>query len=138
MKRNILQKNIGKKILVVDDEPVICKMLVKFLTKKGYQASSALSGEEGLKKIKEDKPAIVLLDIRMPKMDGIEVLRQIKKIDQKIGVVMITAVKEDEVGLECMKLGAYDYITKPIGLDYLQNVLTVKLLNCEDSFKKNS
>lgn len=123
-------KQIKKKILVVDDAPAVCKVLVKFLTKKGYQASSTLNGEEALKKVKQDKPHVVLLDIRMPEMDGIEVLKRIKEIDKKVPiVVMITAVKDDEIGRNCIKLGAADYITKPLGLDYLENVLLIKLLD---------
>ena len=118
-----------KKILIVDDEEPVCDMLSRFLIKKGYQAITALSGEEAIKKVKEEKPHLVLLDIRMPVMDGVETLKKIKKIDKKVGVVMITAVREDETGKRCLKLGAYDYVTKPIGLDYLESVIAVKLLD---------
>ena len=118
-----------EKILVIDDEQVVCDVLKKFLTKKGYKASTALSGEEGIKKIKEEKPHIVLLDIRMPGMDGIETLKKIREIDKNIGIIMVTAVKENEVGRKCMELGAYDYIIKPFSIDYLETVLMVKLLD---------
>ena len=107
-------------------------MLKKYLTKKGHLAATALSGEEAMKKIKKDKPHVVLLDIRMPGMDGIKVLEKIRKIDKNMGVVMITAVKENEVGRKCLKMGAYDYITKPLSLEYLENVLMVKLLDYEN------
>lgn len=118
-----------KKILVVDDEEAICNMLKKFLTQKGYEAIIALSGEEAIGKVKEEKPHIVLLDIRMPKMDGIETLKKIRELDKEVGIVMITAVKDDDVGRKCLQLGAYDYITKPLSLDYLEGVLLVKLLD---------
>lgn len=117
------------RILIVDDEPAVCRMLEKFLIKKGYESSSALSGKEAIDKIKEEKPHIVLLDIKMPKPDGIATLKKIKKIDERIGIIMITAVKDDAVGRKCMKLGAYGYVTKPFDLNYLETVLLVKLLD---------
>jgi len=129
MLKKYLKKNT-RKILVVDDEPAICNMLKKFLTKKGYKADIALSGEEAVKKVKKDKPHVVLLDIKMPGMDGVEVLKKIKEIDKKIPIViMVTAVADDELGRICLEMGAVDYITKPLGLDYLENVLIIKLLD---------
>ncbi len=116
------------RILVVDDEQDVCDMLEKFLKIKGYEVSTALSGKEALTLVKEEKPHIVLLDIRMPEMDGLECLERIKEIDKEIGVIMITALKQEEVGKKAMELGAYDYITKPLSLQYLQDCLMVKLL----------
>ena len=118
-----------KKILVVDDEQAVCNMLKKFLSNKGYETIIALSGEEAIIKVKEEKPHVVLLDIKMPKMDGLEALKRIKEIDKEVGVVMITAVKDEEMGKKCLELGAYDYITKPLPLDYLESVLLIKLLD---------
>ena len=120
-----------KKILVVDDERAVCNMLKKFLAKSGYDASTALSGKEAIKRVKKEKLHIVLLDIKMPEMDGIKTLKKIKEIDNEVGIVMITAVKEDEIGRKCLELGAYDYITKPLDLDYLETVLLTKLLTLE-------
>ena len=116
------------RILVVDDEQDVCDMLEKFLKIKGYEVSTALSGEEALTLVKEEKPHVVLLDIRMPEMDGLECLERIKEIDKEISVIMITALKQEEVGKKAMELGAYDYITKPLSLQYLQDCLMVKLL----------
>lgn len=121
-----------KKILVVDDETAICNMLEKFLTKKGYRVSSVLNGEEAIKKVKKEKPHMILLDIKMPGIDGVETLKRIREFDKKVHVAMITVIREDAIGRECMKLGAYDYITKPFNLDYLEKVLTVKLLDFEE------
>lgn len=115
------------RILVVDDEREVCKMLSKFLTNKGHEVCTALNGEEALTLVKKDRPHIVLLDIKMPKMDGIECLKQIREIDKEVGVIMITAVKQEEIGKKAMKLGAYDYITKPLSLKYLEDCLMVKL-----------
>ena len=115
------------RILVVDDEPEVCNMLKKFLTKKGHEVFTALNGEEALSLVKKERPHMILLDIIMPKMDGMECLDQIKKIDKEVGVIMITAVKQEEVGKQAMKLGAFDYITKPLSLQYLEDCLMVKL-----------
>ncbi len=124
----MIKDSAMKKILVVDDEEPIRKMLVKFLTVKGYQACSAASGEEALKLLRREKPQVVLLDIRMPGSDGIEMLKQIKKIDKKVDVIMISAISDREVAEECMELGAFDYITKPVTLSYLEECLLAKLL----------
>ena len=118
-----------KKVLIVDDEQDVCDMLKKYLTKKGYEAIIAQSGEEAITKVREERPHIVLLDIKMPGMNGVEALKKIREADKEVGIVMITAVKDDVVGRKCMELGAYDYITKPLNLDYLETVLLVKLLN---------
>jgi len=115
------------RILVVDDEPEVCSMLEKFLTKKGHEVYAALNGEEALSVVKQERPHVILLDIKMPKMDGMECLKHIREIDKEAGVIMITAVKQEEIGREAMKLGAFDYITKPLSLQYLEDCLMVKL-----------
>jgi len=116
-----------ERILVVDDESAVCEMLKKFLTKKNYEVYTALNGEDALSVVKEERPHIVLLDIKMPKMDGIECLRQIREIDKEVGVIMITAVKDEEIGREALELGAFDYVTKPLSLDYLSECLMIRL-----------
>jgi len=117
-----------KKILVVDDEKSIREMLVKFLDDKGYRTYSAADGAEALEVLKREKPDVVLLDIRMPGQDGIETLQQIKRADKRVGVIMVTAVSEREVAEQCLELGAFDYITKPISLKYLEESLLARLL----------
>lgn len=115
------------RILVVDDEPDACDFLKQFLTLKGYQATTATSGPEALKKVKEERPDLILLDIRMPGMDGIEVLRRVKEVDVAIGVIMITAVKDEEIGKQALQMGANDYITKPLDLEYLETSVLAKI-----------
>jgi DNA-binding NtrC family response regulator len=118
-----------KKILVVDDEIEACDVLKEFLISKGYEVDTALDGPTAIEKVKAVSPHIVLLDLIMPGMGGTEVLKEIKQIDPKIGVIMVTVVSEHEKAKETIDLGAYDYITKPVDLDYLETVLMVKILD---------
>lgn len=118
----------AKKILIVDDNLQIRSLLEKFLIKKGFHALTAASGEEALEKIKTAKPIIVLLDIKMPGMDGLMTLKRIKEINEDIGVIMITGVEDENIGEVALKSGAYDYITKPLDLDYLEMCLLTKIL----------
>ena len=102
----------NEKILVVDDDTNICELLRLYLTKEGYQVTTANDGEEGLEKFNQLKPDMVLLDVMMPRMDGLEVCRRIRKLGNT-PVMMLTAKGEvfDKVlGLE---LGADDYVVKP-------------------------
>lgn len=116
------------KILVVDDEAEVVRLLQDFLTSKGYEVATALNGLEALAKVREMKPDIVLLDIIMPGMGGIDTLKEIKKIDPTIAVIMVTAVVDEELANRAVKLGAFDYITKPINIDYLETCVMVKMI----------
>ncbi len=111
------------KILIIDDEEHMCWALKKAMEKEGYQALTATSGNEGVNLLKEKGPSLVLLDLKMPEMDGMEVLKIIKEIHPKIPVIMITAHGTIETAIEAMKLGAVDYITKPFDLDELKMVV---------------
>ncbi|MGD0265522.1 MAG: response regulator [Candidatus Methylomirabilota bacterium] len=115
------------RVLVVDDEPDFIELLREFLTAKGYEVIAASNGEEALRKVKEDRPHLILLDVRMPKMNGLEVLKQVREIDHEVGVIMVTAVNEEETGRQALKLGAFDYITKPLDLKYLERSLWYKI-----------
>ena len=115
------------RVLVVDDEPDFIELLREFLTAKGYEVIAASNGEEALRKVKEERPHLILLDVRMPKMNGLEVLKQVRDIDHEVGVIMVTAVNEEETGRQALKLGAFDYITKPLDLKYLERSLWYKI-----------
>jgi two-component system response regulator (stage 0 sporulation protein F) len=117
------------KILVVDDELEVCDMLKEFLSTRGYEVHIATDGLDALEKFKAVRPHLVLLDMRMPGMDGIEVLKEMKKLDPAVAVIMVTAVTEKDEAKSTFQFGAFDYITKPVNLDYLENVVTVKLLD---------
>ena len=108
-----------QKILVVDDEHLIRWSLEQNLQKQGYEVLTAGSGEEALKLMREDAPDLVLLDIQLPGINGIEVLEKIKEIDEELIVIMITALGVLETAVKAMRMGAYDYISKPFNLDEL-------------------
>jgi CheY-like chemotaxis protein len=110
-----------KKILIIDDEPEICKMVTEFLFDAGYSASFALNGPEGLAMIKRDLPSLVLLDVGMPGMDGIEVMRLIHEQFPALPVVILTGHRDPETVKKMGSLGASEYLTKPINLGTLLN-----------------
>ena len=118
-----------KKILVVDDEITIRNLLKEFLNRKGYDVYTAPDGRAAIAKVKEIRPHIVLLDIMMPGMGGIETLKEIRKIDSRVGVIMVTAIADEELGKRAIALGACDYITKPLNFDYLETALMVKMMD---------
>ena len=101
------------KILVVDDEYSVRESLRDWLMEEGYEVGLASSGEEALKMVKEDFWQVVLLDLKMPGMDGIETLKRIKDLEPETEIIMITAYATIESAVEAMKFGAYDYVIKP-------------------------
>ena len=117
-----------KKVLVVDDEDDVRLFLQDFLSERDLQVSAAGSGEEALEHISKDKPDIILLDLMMPGMDGLECLETIKKQYSDINVIMITALNDEARVAKAKKLGAFNYILKPFSLSYLETELT-KLLD---------
>ncbi len=116
------------KILVVDDELKACELLKRFLEIKGYDVITANNGESACAMAKSEKPDIILLDIRMPGMEGTEVLKRIREFDKDVGIVMVTAVKDEQIGKDALKAGADEYITKPIDFNYLETTLLVDLV----------
>jgi len=111
--------NQGVGILVVDDEFSVRDSLYNWFKTEGYRADTAENGVEALKKLQESLWDIVLVDIKMPGMDGMELQRHIKKIDNTIIVIIITAYATVDTAVEAMKEGAYDYLSKPVDPDKL-------------------
>jgi two-component system response regulator AtoC len=111
------------KILVVDDEPGMLEMLSRSLGDEGYRVLTVDRGEGALAKVREEKPEVVLLDIRMPGMDGIETLGRIRQFDKESSIIILTAYGSMDTVVEAMKLGAYDYITKPFDLEGLKSLI---------------
>lgn len=114
---------IKNKILVVDDEQGILDLFKKALSKEGCIVATALNGQDAIKMVKDEDPDLVILDIKMPGMDGLETLRYIKKMNKKIIILMLTAYGTLDSAKEALKLGAHDYITKPFKLDYIKEVI---------------
>ena len=104
-------------VLVVDDEQLICDLLHEDLSKRGYLCATALNGDEAMTKLIKQDFDVVLLDIRLPGMSGLEVLREIWLNHPNIATIMITVVNDVDTAVEAMKLGASDYIVKPFELD---------------------
>ncbi|MBI4653389.1 MAG: sigma-54-dependent Fis family transcriptional regulator [Nitrospirae bacterium] len=102
-----------EKILVVDDEKGVCHSFKKVLSKQGYDVITALSGEEALKKLENEMPAIVIMDVMMPGIDGLETLLRLKAMHPNLPVIMMTAYSTSDRAITATKYGAYDYISKP-------------------------
>ena len=113
------------RILVVDDEVKACEALKRFLEMNEYNVIMSYNGEDAIEKVKNEKPDAMLLDVKMPGMDGIEVLKRVRKIDPLLPVILVTAYGNIGNAVQSVKLGAYDYLTKPIEFDKL----TVTLRN---------
>ncbi len=111
----------NRSVLIVDDEKVVRDSLAEWLAETGHSVLSAEDGYEALKIISDCPPEIVVLDMKMPGMDGLDVLKSIKGKDQRIGVIAITAYASVENAVEAMKLGASDYITKPFPPERLES-----------------
>ena len=106
-------------ILIIDDEKAIRKTLSEILSYEGYKIDEAGDGEEGLKKVREKEYDVVLCDIKMPKIDGIEFLEKAKEANPDIPIIMISGHGTIETAVEAVKKGAYDYISKPPDLNRL-------------------
>jgi DNA-binding response OmpR family regulator len=102
-----------RKILIVDDDADIVQIVSMMLAGRGWIVRSSLRGEEALRIIREDKPDILLLDIMMPHMNGLEVLKQVREIAPETRIIMITAFGDVSSYLDSMDLGACEYVNKP-------------------------
>src|SRR5213593_733211 len=113
-------KSSATTVLVVDDEDGIRHALDRFLTRLGYRVLQATSGAEALERQAVDSPDVMLSDIRMPNMSGVELVPKALAQDADLAVIMLTAIDEPRTAIECLKLGAYDYLIKPVDLDELE------------------
>ncbi|MBW6509357.1 MAG: sigma-54 dependent transcriptional regulator [Desulfuromonadales bacterium] len=113
----------GVRILIVDDEQSLREMLGVLLQREGYQVDAAQNGEAALEKIAGNSYDLIVSDIRMPRLSGIDLLRRLREQDDETTTIMITAFSSTEEAVEAMKLGAYDYITKPFKNDEIRLVV---------------
>ncbi|OPX17593.1 hypothetical protein BXT86_05715 [candidate division WOR-3 bacterium 4484_100] len=129
------------KILIVDDEPKICNLLKEILDAEGYETDTALNGADALEKIEDGEIDLVLLDIKLPDIDGIALLKKIKKHSSDISVIMISAFGTVQLAVEALKNGAEDFLEKPLEttrvLITIKNVLEKCILRKERNLFKN-
>ncbi|MBW1709031.1 MAG: response regulator [Deltaproteobacteria bacterium] len=121
----------GFKILLVDDEIEFLETLMKRIKKRAVDVTGVSSGEKALEEIEKNPYDVVVLDVKMPGMDGIETLREIKRRYPLIEVIMLTGHASVEVAVQGMELGAFDYLMKPMDIDEL-------LYKLEDAYKKKT
>src|ERR1700749_217741 len=112
-----------KRILIIDDDMDMCNLVGRFLKKKGFETDASHSGNKGIAKFKESKFDVVLCDFRLGDKEGREVLREIKTIDHRAIVIIITGYSDIKTAVDVIKAGAFDYITKPLIPEEVLNVI---------------
>src|SRR5437867_2527181 len=117
------------RVLVVDDEPSVVEVFREFLSGEGYALSVALSGEEAVRLIPEIKPDLVLTDINLPGLSGLEVMRFAKREDPEVAVIVVTGYASASTAIDALRQGAYDYVTKPFDLDDVQKIVERGIAN---------
>ncbi|WP_202079675.1 response regulator [Caldalkalibacillus salinus] len=113
----------SNKILIVDDQYGIRVLLDEVFRKEGYQTFQAANGKQALELVEKNEPDLVILDMKIPGMDGLEILRRIKAYNQEVQVIMITAYGELDLIQEAMQLGALTHFTKPFDIDELRQMV---------------
>jgi DNA-binding NtrC family response regulator len=113
---------VKKRILIVDDESLIKEVLSEHF-KKAYDVETAMNGTDALAAVVRQRPDVMLVDINMPRMNGVEVLKDVKKIDESIAVIMITANEQVSLAAEALKSGAFGYVPKPFDFRYLDHMV---------------
>src|SRR5687768_14114590 len=107
-------------VLIVDDERTLARAVQAFLAEAGYEAETAADGEQALSLVQSIRPDVVFADVRLPGMSGIDLLRRIREFDPAIPVIIMTAYGTIEGAVEALKLGAFDYMKKPVDLEELK------------------
>jgi two-component system, response regulator RegA len=111
----------------VDDEPTLVDVLVEHFINSNYEIETAGTGIDAVRAVNRERPDVVLLDINMPNMNGIDVLKEIMKLDKSITVIMITGNTELALTVEALRNGAFGYIPKPFDFRYLQHLIAVSV-----------
>jgi len=118
------------KILIIDDEKELCSLLKEFYTEKGYSVDCSHDGQDGIVMVKKFEPDVILLDHRMPVMDGTEVLKKVSEFSSA-PIICVSAVTDQKTVDECLNLGAHSYMFKPINLDDLDQAIQSALEKLE-------
>ena len=119
----MMAQRVKLRILVIDDDEDICLYLKEFLTREGFRVTTVTKPLDALPEIKEGRHQIVLLDVRMPDVDGVQLLQEIRAIDSDICVIVMTAYPSVESAVDTMKSDAFDYLRKPFELEQLRQVV---------------
>ena len=117
------------RLLLVDDDPGVLDLLNEYFAGQGYDVEVATSGEVALSAVRAKRPDLVILDIRMPGIDGVEVLRRLRRQDATLPVIMVTANEDVTLARETLNIGAFDYVAKPFDFTHLEQVVTAGLLH---------
>jgi DNA-binding response OmpR family regulator len=115
-----------RRVLIVDDEPLVLEILSEHF-EIDYDVEIALNGVDALNAVRRQRPDVVLLDVKMPGMSGVEVLKAIKQLDDSIAVIMVTANEQVAIAAEALKSGAFGYVPKPFDFRFLDHTLTAIL-----------
>jgi len=116
------------RILVVDDEAPVREVLTEYFSTEGYAVEAATSGIEALIAVRGGRADLVLLDVRMPGLDGVQVLQRIRELTKSVPVIMVTANEDVGLAKETLKLGAFDYVAKPFDYEYLDRTVSAGLV----------
>lgn len=119
---------MSKKILIIDDEPQLVESIAVRLKASGYAVITAPDGVSGINKFKEDEPDLVILDIMMPGLSGLDVLKELKQISLNVPVIMLTAYGTPQSAIESLRLGAYDHLAKPFNTETLLEMIKKALI----------
>ena len=122
----------GKRILVVDDEPEVRQLMEQFLSHRGYDVRIVENGKLALAAVDTFMPDVVLMDMQMPVMDGLETLRRLAARSPSLPVIMVTVNDDIETATNLLQLGAADYVPKPFNLDYLEQAINIQLSAARD------
>src|ERR687892_866670 len=115
-------------LLLIDDEPQVVDLLRDYFHEQGYSVMSALNGRDALVLASLTRPDAVLLDIRMPEMQGPEVLRGLHTLDDSITVVMLSGTDDEDLARDLLKAGAFDYVRKPFMFEALEDIVRLAVL----------
>ena len=127
-KTDARRESARARIMVVDDMPDVQEFLRDFLEEEGYAVEAFGNATDALQRLDEFRPRVILLDILMPGLSGLAALEQIQVTNPEVGIIMVTGISDDTIARKTLAQGAFDYVTKPIDLDYLKRTLETFLL----------
>src|SRR5262245_28540950 len=112
------------RVLTIDDDRVVLRFVEKTFEGQDLQVVTANNARDGIKRLKEDRPDVLLLDVMLPESTGMELVSHVRQIDARLPVIFITALNDSDTAIEAMKLGAYDYLLKPLDQEQLRELVS--------------